>query len=241
MATKQDVNVKLISGLTARKYLKCSKLEFEDLVSQGDICAYRDEANRWRVEKESVLNYIEQSLLPKATSVVINENHYQEVLQRICAAKSSVKIMTADFKRFNLKPTKSQSTNYKDGTPFVKYLMNMAVKGISVQIICSRPSDNFMDEWNGYYEQMHRPKLFEFKFCKRNHAKAIIIDDKLIYVGSANITPAGMGQGIFTPGNFEVGILTEEPVVISSVKELFLKIWNDGYCIGCHRADQCHE
>lgn len=43
---------KLISGLTARKYLKCTKTEFEKLVEQGIIQAHRDEEMRWRLSKE---------------------------------------------------------------------------------------------------------------------------------------------------------------------------------------------
>ena len=34
---------KLISGLTARKYLDCSKSKFEKLVEEGVIQAHRDE------------------------------------------------------------------------------------------------------------------------------------------------------------------------------------------------------
>ncbi len=241
MAKKQSNKGEIICGATARKYLNCNKSEFEDLVSKGAIQAYRDEANQWRVVKDSVMDYMKKSLSSTETCLVINENHYQEVLQRVCAATSSIKIMTGDFKRFNLKPSAKLGKDYKDGTPFVKYLMDMAVHGISVQIICSRPSSFFMAEWNSYYEQMNCPKLFEFMFCTRNHAKAVIIDDKLVYVGSANVTPAGMGQGIFTPGNFELGILTENQAIVSSIKELFSKIWADSFCKDCHRADKCRE
>ena len=175
------------------------------------------------------------------TRLIINGNHYQEVLERICTAKSSIIIMTADFKRFNLKPTGSQGKDYKDGTPFIKYLMSKAVQGVSVRIICSRPSTTFTEEWKEYYRQMMNPTLFKYKYCNRNHAKIVIVDDRFAYIGSANVTPAGLGQGIFTPGNFEAGIITEELSVISSAKELFSMIWNDNYCTNCHRADNCTD
>ena len=68
-----------------------------------------------------------------------------------------------------------------------------------------------------------------------------IIDDKLAYVGSANVTPAGLGQGVFTPGNFEAGILTANQEVISSIKDLFSMIWDEKCCKNCHRAEKCHE
>ena len=227
-----------ISGQTARRYLKCSKAEFESLVDQGIIQAHRDEHKRWRVLKESILSNQIQPKPSYETHLIINENHYQDVIQRICTAKSSIRIMTANFKRFNLKPTDSQGEGYKDGTPFVKYLMAKAVQGVSVQIICSKPSSFFMDEWQEYFQQM-KPDLFEYKFCERNHAKVVIVDDIIAYVGSANVTPAGLGQGIFTPGNFEAGILTEKQDIISSLKALFSIIMDGDCCTGCHRVNKC--
>ena len=191
------------------------------------------------LSKESVIDYSKSSLPSNDTRLIINENHYQEVIERICAAKSSVKIMTANFKRFRLKPTGSQGENYNDGTPFIKYLMAKAIQGVSVQVICSMPSSSFRDEWKEFYQQMN-PKLFEYMFCERNHAKVVIVDDQMAYVGSANITPAGIGQGVFTPGNFEVGILTKNPEIVSSVTTLFYTIWNKAHCDKCHRADMCN-
>lgn len=238
---KHNHDGKLICGRTARKYLNISKAEFENLVNQGLITAYRDDRSRWKVSKESVLNYAARSHSSSQTHLIINENHYQEVIERICAAKSSIKIMTGDFKRFNLKPTEEQGNVYKDGTPFIKYLMKKAVDGVSVQIICSRPSHFFMDEWKDYYKQMNNPELFDFKFCVRNHAKSIIVDDILAYIGSANVTPAGLGQGIFTPGNFEAGILTDNQNVVASLKTMFSEIWASESCRNCHRADKCQE
>ena len=237
----RDCIGKLICGHTARKYLKCSKVEFENLVNQGHIQAYRDEYMRWKVSKESVLNYAKQSQLPRETRLITNNSHYEEVVERICSAKSSIRIMTANFKRFRLRPTKNQGKDYNDGTPFIERLMEKAVQGVSVQIICSNPSDSFTEEWQDYYRQMGEPELFEYMFCDRNHAKLAIIDDKLAYVGSANVTPAGLGQGVFTPGNFEAGIITENQEVISSIKDFFTMIWDEKYCINCHRAEKCNE
>ena len=133
--------------------------------------------------------------------------------------------MTANFKRFRLKPTEDQGENYNDGTPFIRYLMEKAVQGVSVQIICSNPSSSFTEEWQDYYQQMGNPDLFEYIFCDRNHAKVYIIDDKIAYIGSANVTKAGLRQ--LNPANYEAGILTEDPGIISSIKDFFSMIWNE--------------
>ena len=239
MATKQNIEGELICGRTARKYLNCSKAEFENLVNKGFIKAFRDEYMRWKVSKKSVLDYAKQSQLSCKTRFIINENHYKDVLENICAAKESIKIMTANFKRFRLKPSDNQGKDYNDGTPFIKKLMEKAVQGVSVQIICSNPSLSFTEEWQEYYRQMGEPDLFEYMFCDRNHAKVAIIDDKVAYVGSANVTPAGLGQGVFTPGNFEAGLLTEDCEIISSIKEFFSMVWDDNCCGNCHRAEKC--
>ena len=231
--------VEYISGLTARKYLKCNKAEFESLVRQGIIQAHRDEEMRWRVSKESVVNYTNRMLSNNEVRLIVNNNHYEEVIQRICLAKSSIKILTGDFKRFRLKPSVEQGDNYNDGTPFIKSLIEKAEKGVTVQILCSRPSKYFAEELENYYQEMESSDNFEYVYCIRNHAKVIIVDDELAYVGSANVTPAGLGQGIISPGNFEAGILTNTPELVASIRDFFAMVWDANSCKGCHRADQC--
>ena len=230
---------KLICGHTARKYLKCSKAEFENLVNQGHIQAYRDEYMRWKVSKESVLNYAKQSQVSNVTRFITNKSHYEEVVERICSAKSSIRIMTANFKRFRLEHTEEQAMFY--GTPFIERLMEKAVQGVSVHIICSMPSQSFTKEWMEYFQQMNNPKLFEYKFCERNHAKIYIVDDKLAYVGSANVTRAGLRQDATSQLNLEAGVLTEDPELVSSIKAFFSEIWNSKWCCEYTIENKCDE
>ncbi len=230
---------KLICGRTARKYLNCSKAEFENLVNQGHIQAYRDEYMRWKVSKESVLNYAKQLQVSNVTRLITNKSHYEEVIERICSAKSSIRIMTANFKRFRLEHTEEQAMFY--GTPFIEHLIEKAVQGVSVQIICSKPSQSFTKEWMEYFQQMNKPKLFEYRFCERNHAKVFIIDDKSAYVGSANVTRAGLRQDTSSQQNFEAGILTEDPELLSSIRAFFSEIWNSKWCSECCIDDNCDE
>ncbi|MBO4673832.1 MAG: hypothetical protein J5616_05745 [Bacteroidaceae bacterium] len=63
----------------------------------------------------------------------------------------------------------------------------------------------------------------------------MIVDNKVAYVGSANVTPAGLAQGVISPGNFE------NHHFISQLNTLFSKIMNGDYCYGCHLANKCVE
>lgn len=104
-------------------------------------------------------------------------------------------------------------------------MMNKAAKGVSVQIVCSMPSASFTEEWQECYQQMGEPELFEYMISDRNHAKIYIVDDKIAYIGSANVTKAGIRQ--LDGGNFEAGILTENPELVSQVRNFFDKVWEE--------------
>lgn len=45
--------------------------------------------------------------------------------------------------------------------------------------------------------------------CPRVHLKSLIIDGRFAYVGSANLTGAGMGAKSDRRRNFESGIITD--------------------------------
>ena len=170
---------------------------------------------------------------------LLTENFYQEVIKRACDAKSSIKIMTADFNRLRLKPTKKQGKKYGDGTPFFDFLMEKANEGVSVEIITAENSGFFQDDVER--ANCNTPNNYSVWLCARNHAKVVIVDDKIAYIGSANMTKAGLGQPYCSPGNFEVGILTEDPEIIASLNERFSDITKYKFCDDCHRKKDCLE
>ena len=224
MKAKRHIKTMEVVALTG-----CAYGDVLELIKTGVLQGHKNRRGHWRLNVDSVEKHfgikINNDVQEKTTRLIINDSHYDEVVKRICNAKSSIKMMTANFKRFRLKPTAKQGVYYNDGTPFIEYLMNKAVHGVAVQIICSNPSDSFTKEWQEYYQQMGNPVLFEYKFSDRNHAKVYIIDDEIAYIGSANVTKAGIRQ--LTPGNYEAGILTDDPELVSSVKEFFSMIWED--------------
>ena len=147
--------------------------------------------------------------------------------------------MTGDFRLMRLKPTKQQGTKYKDGTPLIEFLIEKAKKGVSVRIISAEDSINFQN----YVEDAYckAPQKFVVCFCARCHAKVVIVDDEIAYIGSANMTKAGLGQPHCSPGNFEVGVLTDNSDAIASLNTYFSRIESHEFCEGCHRTKDCIE
>ena len=75
--------------------------------------------------------------------------------------------------------------------------------------------------------------------CPRLHAKAVVIDARRMYLGSANLTGAGLGAKADGRRNFEMGIWTESPALIDAVLGEFNALWKGHRCESCKRKDVC--
>jgi len=61
------------------------------------------------------------------------------------------------------------------------------------------------------------------------------------YIGSANLTGAGMGMKGEHTRNFEAGILTAEPALVESVMNQFDEVWMGKFCSKCGRKVYCGD
>lgn len=57
------------------------------------------------------------------------------------------------------------------------------------------------------------------------HFKIIIFDLKVAYIGSANLTDAGLGMKSSRTRNFEAGILTDDPALVEAAMNQFDAVW----------------
>ena len=62
-----------------------------------------------------------------------------------------------------------------------------------------------------------------------------------VYIGSANLTGAGIGMKAETTRNFEAGILTDEPEIVEQAMNQFDDVWIGKHCKKCKRRDFCSD
>ena len=73
------------------------------------------------------------------------------------------------------------------------------------------------------------------------HFKQIIIDGRIAYSGSANLTGAGLGMKGANTRNFESGILTGDPGLVDQIMQQFDDVWMGKHCQSCKRREYCGD
>ena len=116
---------------------------------------------------------------------ISNSAHYTEVLSRVQSVKQTLWIGTADIKDLYV-----ESGGEKK--PFLAVIAQLVRKGVEVRLIHAKePGPAFQEDFDKY------PVLFdrlERVLCPRVHFKMIVFDCKEVYIGSANLTGAGIGM-----------------------------------------------
>lgn len=81
----------------------------------------------------------------------------------------------------------------------------------------------------------------ERALCPRVHFKILIFDMKVAYIGSANLTGAGIGMKGAGSRNFEAGILIDEPELVEAAINQFDSVWRGAKCISCRKKKFCGD
>tara|TARA_R110000850_G_scaffold5389_16_gene22476 strand:- start:1517 stop:1744 length:228 start_codon:yes stop_codon:yes gene_type:complete len=71
--------------------------------------------------------------------------------------------------------------------------------------------------------------------------KCVIVDGKRAFLGSANLTGAGMGAKSVKRRNFECGMMVESPETVEPLMELFDNLFMGEHCLKCQRRDVCSD
>ncbi len=245
MARKKYINTKDVvrmAGLTTN--------EVYALIHDGKLKAHKAPKSGWRIEEELIyqmfpdtrvetpvssedpMNIKLHSDIP--TTLISDREHYDFLIENIRNAKRSVLISTANVKRFSIGETEAKASSES----FLDILASLADSGVDIRIICSSPSMGFLDEMEGHEDLKNNPH-FSFKTCRRCHMKMVIIDSEIIYVGSANITAAGMGPRIDTRRNFEAGMISSDVNLVEQGIDIFEESWAKKRCGTCYYKHDC--
>ena len=167
--------------------------------------------------------------------LILNEKIHTEVVQEIgCCAEKFVWIATADIKDMHIKKGRRF-------VPFLNVLADLVSSGVAVRIIHAKePGPRFRDDFDKYPELIESD-LFERVLCPRNHTKAIIVDGKTLFLGSASLTGAGLGGKSPKKRNFEAGILTDESSMIEAMMEWFDELYIGSFCRACQLRNTCPD
>jgi phosphatidylserine/phosphatidylglycerophosphate/cardiolipin synthase-like enzyme len=163
--------------------------------------------------------------------LVRDSEHFRRiVLDGICRAEVSIDIMTADFKAM-LVPTPGS----RRADSIVKIFRRQAERGVEIRLLhAGVPSAAALVEL-----KKALPERLSIRRCPRLHSKAVIIDASGMYLGSANLTGAGLGAKADGRRNFEMGLWTTAPSMIDSVSNEFNALWEGQHCETCKRRDVC--
>lgn len=152
---------------------------------------------------------------------ISNSDHYKEVLSRVQNVKRTLWIGTADIKDLYVEAGKEKK-------PFLALIAQLIRRGVEVRLIHAKePGPNFREDFDKHpllYDRLERV------LCPRVHFKMIVFDCKEAYIGSANLTGAGIGMKADTTRNFEAGILTDDPELVERAMSQFDDVWIGKHC-----------
>lgn len=159
-------------------------------------------------------------------------DHYTKVIDRVASVKKSLWIGTADIKDLHVKSGNSSE-------PFLGVLARLLKRGVEIRLIHAKePGPAFREDFDRF------PILktgLERMLCPRVHFKILIFDLETAYIGSANLTGAGIGMKSSNRRNFEAGILTNDPSIVEAAIEQFDSVWRGAHCAKCGRKQYCSD
>src|SRR5438067_5294164 len=158
-----------------------------------------------------------------------SELYREVVLGKLAHARESVFIATANVKDMHV-----------EGRSITALFSELAGRGVELRILHAElPSRPFRRSFD------RRRRLvsggLDLKICPRVHFKAVLVDGAWVYLGSANLTGAGLGAKADGRRNFELGFCTEDFETIDRVTALFQSVWTGAECGACKLRDVCPD
>jgi len=175
-----------------------------------------------------------------SADVLFDAEHYTElVLKAIAGAKVSLWIATANLKEMRIEAPIGTVARAKGRfISILDTLDQLSQRGVELRLLhATRPSRPFAAEL------VRHPRLkrgaLAMRLCPRVHMKLVAIDGRLLYLGSANFTGAGLGAKGDGRRNFEIGLMTSDDVILDAAQARFDRIFSGKECAGCKLRGVC--
>jgi len=160
-------------------------------------------------------------------------DHYERLIAtELPSARVSVWIGTANLKELRIPaPRGTRARARGQSMSVLEHLQALGDAGVELRVLHGKePSRPFAAEL------ARLPRLrkeLALRQCPRVHFKVIVIDGRLLYLGSANFTGAGLGARSEGRRNFELGVLTTDEYLLDTVQSRFEAIWSGRECQHC--------
>lgn len=169
--------------------------------------------------------------------LVLNEAIHEAVFKELLpSAERFVWIATADLKDLHLaRPGRKRFDSFLAG------FNDLIEEGIEIRLIHAKePGERFRKDFDRFPNLVNSDR-FERVLCPRNHMKCVIVDGRRAFLGSANLTGAGMGAKSVRRRNFECGIVTDTAETVTALMEEFDRIFIGEHCLRCDRRQLCPD
>ena len=171
--------------------------------------------------------------------IISDLQHYDRVMGVLSEARVSVWIGTANVKDIHLQaPIGTRARARGQYLSITERLTELVRRKVEVRILHGAlPSRPFRESLRASPELV--PPRFEMRHCPRVHLKMIAVDGAYLYLGSANFTGAGLGAKSEGRRNFELGIATDDDVLLDTTQARFEHIWTGRECGSCRLRAEC--
>jgi hypothetical protein len=178
---------------------------------------------------------VEGCVAMAATRLVLNEATYALVLREMVGeARRLLWLVTADIKDLHMEEG-------GDFVPFLKVLADKLKEGVEIRLVHAKePGPRFREDFDRFPELVEA-EGFERILCPRMHMKCVIADGRKAYIGSANLTGAGMGAKGRHRRNFEAGVVTEDGEMIRELMGFLDAFYLGDHCARCQRREVCPD
>lgn len=191
-------------------------------------------SSTWRPGSERPARTIRAKLL-------VDGDHYDDLVARaVAGARVSVWIATANLKTMLVEaPIGSRARARGRYVSFFESLGDLARRGVDVCILHASPPSGPLAREMARLAASGGSGAVKMRRCPRVHLKMIAIDGRLLYLGSANLTGAGLGAKGAGRRNFEMGIVTDSEAMLDAAQERFDRIWRGAECARCQLRSTC--